>query len=148
MWIQKASHTVSYNPFVPDLCSSHCLNVLVCFTQRRGAAIGAVSGGDPYLRTDGFGETGGEEMSGVADAGTQTVPWCSTTVSDLVSEYYFLSVFRIILGTLAPFANVIWKLRILVLFCINKFWFCELALLGWRLVNRLFGGIVCLLPCD
>ena len=50
------------------------LNVLVCFTQRRGAAICAMSGGDPHVRSDGFGETGGEEMPGAADASTQTVP--------------------------------------------------------------------------
>ena len=52
----------------------HCLNVLVCFTQRRGATIVAMSGGDPHMRTDGFGETRGEEMPGAADASTQTVP--------------------------------------------------------------------------
>ena len=37
----------------------HCLNVLVCFTQRRGATIVAMSGGDPHVRSNGFGETGG-----------------------------------------------------------------------------------------
>ena len=139
----------------------HCLNVLVYFTQRRGAVIGTVSRGDPHVRSDGFGETGGEEMPGAADASTQTVPWCSTTVSDLkqyspsifrcticlrmVCEYYFLPVFRIILGTLAPFANVISKFRILISFCKK---FIKSILVLWISSTWLFGGTVCLLPCD